>query len=329
MPKKSTLEDFIAKARKEHGDIYDYSKTLYSNDSTKVVIVCSKHGEFCQTPSNHLYGFGCRKCGIEKRASVKTLTRDVCISRFRKKHGDTYLYDKVIYTGQGDPVIITCRIHGDFEQIPHLHWSGNGCSNCGRESTANKQRLTIEEFVTRATLVHNNKYDYSRTNYVRGHCSVIVICPVHGEFQQDPFNHLNGFGCNRCVPKRYSKAAIEWLTFMSRYHDVDIQHAENGGEYRIPGTKYDSDGYSKDINCIWEFDGDVFHGNPRLYLPNTPFPWSKMGATFGDMFEKTVKKRNTITALGYKLVNIWESDWKRAKNSVIQLQRAFRLKHSK
>lgn len=60
--KKSNTEDFIKKARKVHGDKYDYSKVKYKNARTHVTIICPKHGEFSITPDNHLRGKGCAKC---------------------------------------------------------------------------------------------------------------------------------------------------------------------------------------------------------------------------------------------------------------------------
>lgn len=67
-----TTETFIEKARKIHGDKYDYSRTVYNgNNVTKVKIICKKHGEFEQTPLQHLHGHGCQKCGLEKRRGEK------------------------------------------------------------------------------------------------------------------------------------------------------------------------------------------------------------------------------------------------------------------
>lgn len=60
--KRKTLEEFIADAIKKHGDKYDYSKVNYVNTSTKVCIICKEHGEFWQTPNNHLFGAGCPTC---------------------------------------------------------------------------------------------------------------------------------------------------------------------------------------------------------------------------------------------------------------------------
>lgn len=66
MPKKLTTDSFIAEARAKHGDRYDYSKVNYVNSATKVCIICPEHGEFLQSPSGHLGGNGCPKCGTDK-----------------------------------------------------------------------------------------------------------------------------------------------------------------------------------------------------------------------------------------------------------------------
>lgn len=59
---KLTTEEFIEKAKAVHGDKYDYSKVHYRNTATKVCIICREHGEFWQTPNNHLFGAGCPAC---------------------------------------------------------------------------------------------------------------------------------------------------------------------------------------------------------------------------------------------------------------------------
>ena len=57
-----TLEGFIAKSKEVHGDKYDYSKVIYVNRHTPVIITCPIHGDFPQFPTNHLSGSGCQKC---------------------------------------------------------------------------------------------------------------------------------------------------------------------------------------------------------------------------------------------------------------------------
>ena len=62
-----TLEEFIKRANEVHGiGRYDYSKVNYINMNTNVIITCPKHGDFPQTPLNHLQGCGCKKCKSSK-----------------------------------------------------------------------------------------------------------------------------------------------------------------------------------------------------------------------------------------------------------------------
>lgn len=61
-PKQMTKEEFILKAKEVHGDFYDYSKVRYTNENTRVAIICPKHGKFLITPKEHLEGKGCEQC---------------------------------------------------------------------------------------------------------------------------------------------------------------------------------------------------------------------------------------------------------------------------
>ena len=83
---RSSKEEFIKKANEKHEGKYDYSKVKYVNDRSKVCIICYKHDEFWQTPSNHTRGVGCPKCNLSH------LERDVmkCLD----EHGITYDYQK-------------------------------------------------------------------------------------------------------------------------------------------------------------------------------------------------------------------------------------------
>lgn len=76
--RKSTTEEFIAKAKKVHGNRYDYSKVNYINVKTKVEIICPVHGSFWQRPDGHLSGFGCAKCISSRGENIirKTLQEE-------------------------------------------------------------------------------------------------------------------------------------------------------------------------------------------------------------------------------------------------------------
>ena len=59
-------------------------------------------------------------------------------------------------------------------------------------------KLTPDEFIIRSKKIHNNKYSYDKTVYTTSHNSVIVGCPIHGDFEQKAYRHLAGSGCNAC-----------------------------------------------------------------------------------------------------------------------------------
>lgn len=67
--RRLTQEEFIAKCVAKYGDKYDYSKVVYTNSYTPVIIICRECGlEFKQSPSNHLCGQGCSRCAKRNRA---------------------------------------------------------------------------------------------------------------------------------------------------------------------------------------------------------------------------------------------------------------------
>ena len=160
MSKRISTEYFINKAREVHGKKYDYSKTNYVDAKTKVCIICHKHGEFWQTPSNHLNGQGCPKCGIESRQKTQSSTKDEFVKKAREVHGGKYDYSKVDYVNNSTKVCIICPKHGEFWQIPSNHLKGQGCPKCGIEARKESRSSTTEEFIKKAREVHGDKYDY-------------------------------------------------------------------------------------------------------------------------------------------------------------------------
>ena len=60
------------------------------------------------------------------------------------------------------------------------------------------RKITKEEFIQRASTIHNNKYLYDKVNYVNTSTKVTITCPIHGDFKQTPNNHLQGQGCQKC-----------------------------------------------------------------------------------------------------------------------------------
>ena len=192
--KHYTKEIFINKCKKKYGDKYDYSKVEYINSTTKVCLICPEHGEFWQKPVLFLRGHGCQKCGINRRNINKKLSTDGFIKRAKKIHGDKYDYSNVEYVNANAKVCIICPEHGEFWQKPAMHLLGQGCKKC-----YGNDKMTLEDFINKANVVHNNKYDYSKVEYTGNNkTKVCIICPEHGEFWQRVDTHLRGNGCHKC-----------------------------------------------------------------------------------------------------------------------------------
>ena len=204
MPKFSTTEEFIRKARAIHGDKYNYSKVEYVRSSQKVRIECPIHGEFWQTPNSHLMGKGCNQCAVELHANKKRSNTEEFIRRATELYAGKYDYSKVHYINALTKVCIICPKHGEFWQTPAQHLRGHACTRCAKEANGLKKRTSLEDFVKRANLVHQNKYNYSEVQYHDALSKVRIICPEHGPFMQTPAKHLMGQGCPVC---RHIKAA--------------------------------------------------------------------------------------------------------------------------
>lgn len=187
---------FIKKAKKIHGDKYDYSKVEYKNTKTKVCIICSEHGEFWQTPEHHYAKHGCPVCANRYNA----LTTEEFIKKAKAIHGDRYDYSKTNYIDYKTKVCIICPIHGEFYILPlqHIGKKARGCPICGKIQKAISNTCTTEEFIKKAKKIHGDKYDYSRVNYIHSTNEVCIICPIHGEFYMSPNSHLQNHGCPIC-----------------------------------------------------------------------------------------------------------------------------------
>lgn len=138
-----TFDSFIERSKKLHGDVYDYSKSIFSQVSDKITITCKEHGDFIQRVSSHLAGNKCRLCYLED----SRLGKEKFIASARKVHGDVYDYSKVVYRGSKEKVEILCPIHGSFWQKPNTHTSSkNGCSFCYESRGERALALVLKKF---------------------------------------------------------------------------------------------------------------------------------------------------------------------------------------
>ena len=293
---KYDTNKFIEKSKLKHGDKYDYSLVDYKNDRTKVLINCPHHGEFSQIPNSH-YVSGCPNCGLLKRSESRKNNINDIISKFRKIHSDRYDYSKVEYVKMRNKVLIRCKKHDfEFYQSPmkHLDSKTGGCIKC---NSIGKGSSTRESFIEKANLVHQDKYQYDLTDYKKSNKKIKINCSKHGVFEMTPNSHLNGRGCGIC---NRNGGIIENIWLNEFNIDKDYRQYKIGNVF--------VDGIDLKNKIIYEFYGDFWHGNPNIY--NQDDVNNVNGKKFGYLYKKTIDREECLKLLGYKIVSIWESDYK-------------------
>ena len=139
----------------------------------------------------------------------KRLTTDLFIQRSKITHGEKYDYSKVEYNNSQSKVCIICPIHGEFWQVASEHIRGCGCPICGKNESIEKKSDTCDVFIEKARAIHGFKYNYSNVKYINSYTKVNIICPIHGEFLQEPHTHLKGSGCPKCGYDKQKKLIFD------------------------------------------------------------------------------------------------------------------------
>ena len=89
------------------------------------------------------------------------------------------------------------------------------------------RKLTTQEFIEKAQRIHNNKYDYSKCNYTGTYSKVIIVCPIHGEFEQTPVLHLQGQECPKCAHRSYKLTTKEWIQKAIEVHGDKYDYSQS------------------------------------------------------------------------------------------------------
>ena len=118
------------------------------------------------------------------------------------------------------------------------------------------KRKTKDEFIKDAIEIHNDKYDYSKVEYVNNRTKVCIICPKHGEFWMKPNSHLSGQGCPKCS----GVAKLTTEEFVERAKQI------HGDKYDYSKVNYVNARTKVCIICpehgeFWVIPNDMLHKN--------------------------------------------------------------------
>lgn len=220
--KKYTTDEFIEQAIKIHGNLYDYSETVYGkNKKEKVKIICPKHGSFLITPESHLQGGGCKYCTVGDVFNTEDF-----INKAKNIHKNKYIYDKTIFTGAFNKVIITCPQHGDFLQTPHKHIQGHGCPECAKLFRKKETELyNILKSVFKESDIIHSYYNPK----ILGKQEIDIYFPnekIGIEFQ----------GEQHFIPIDFSGRGVEWATKLfenNQQRDIKKKEACNNNNITL------------------------------------------------------------------------------------------------
>ena len=203
------------------------------------------------------------------------------ITKAKIKHSDKYNYLLVNYINAKTKIKIICLIHGEFEQTPNKHLNGRGCPKCSGNF------MDTNYFIEKAKIKHADKYDYTLVNYLNNKTKIKIICPIHGEFQQSPDNHLNGQGCGKCCGKnKTTKELIKQLiTKHGNKYDYSLV------EYKNSETK---------IKIICPIHG-IFKQNHNMHLKGQGCPFCKESKGENEIKKKLIE--NNVNFIRQKTFN--------------------------
>jgi len=228
MGKKLTTQEFIDRATLVHGRVYDYSEVVYVSSHKKVEITCPIHGVFQQSPSNHLAGKGCNICG-----GSAPVTFQQFVLRADQLHENKYKYDEGSFVNMRDQMKISCELHGDFWQAPHVHLRPCGCNDCAMEQQLVKTKADRKvSFQNSLKQKFGTKINHIDGDYDNIDSELTFHCEYHGEFFSTPRHILySKFGCADCYEDERLKNTsyfdsdhdfLDWVAAQQRKDDLFI-----------------------------------------------------------------------------------------------------------
>ena len=267
-------ENLISKGKEIHRGKYDYSLVPDSfTTKEKLTIICPEHGEFLKSYEKHISaGQGCPICsGRQKYTSETFIEKCKTLDNV-----DDIDFSKVNYVTYGTKVTFICNKkdengvkHGEFQMNPGHFFGGERCPKCRYIKSAAGRRRSIEEVIQEARKIHGDKYDYSKiTSYKNDREKYIIICPLHGEFEQTFNRHIKGKqGCPICGRELCDKKRT-----MTREQFIDKANKVHGGKYDYSKTEY----VKSDIKvCIICPEHGEFWQTPANHLFNQGCPVCK------------------------------------------------------
>ena len=261
---------------------------------------------------NYGYEYNSQRPEIKKRISDNM--RDINLSLKDKRNINLSQYwltklEKVginfLYRKNGSILVIRCSEGHDYEikngyLNDRMKWNNNICTICNPILKIQKIVFDNDSFLQRAIHIHQHEYEYL-SEYKKSNQKIDILCKkCLNIFKQSPSSHLNGSRCPYCYGSISIKES-KWLDSMN----IPNNHRQT--IIKIDDRKYNVDAYDPVTNTIYEFYGNYWHGNPKIYKPSEIN--KTIGKRFGELYTNTLIREGIFTDYGYKVVSIWEDEF--------------------
>ena len=223
----------------------------------------------------------------------KKKSNDEFIGEAQLIHHNRYDYSKLEYINNKTKVCIICPDHGEFWQIPSDHLNGKGCPQC-----AGNVRYDKDTFVEKAKIIHNDRYDYSKVQYVNAHTKVCIICTEHGEFWQTPNNHLNGNGCPLCKNRKIGDVLRDTVEGFIEKSD-ELNEITDCLKILSP--------QQRNREILRDREIDVYIPSLKLGIEYNGLRWHS--EKFGKNKNYHINKLIECNKQGIRLIQIFEDEW--------------------
>jgi hypothetical protein len=296
-----------------------------------------KH-EWTAPPSNRTrVNSGCPFCSkpvktVCKHKSIGYLFPDLCTQLHPVKNKDIDIY-KISASSKINATWICPVIGCDYGCI--YEWDttfyqrtiiNNSMFYCGTAYQCEHKYLSFQnpELFKQIHDSLNNDIDIESLS-IGSNKKIWWQCPVDKDhIWCTSVNHrYKGTDCPVCCQRnKSSKMEIEWVKYLSLSHPNIMSVLSENGQFIIPSTRFQCDGYCPDCNTIFEFHGDFWHGNPKIYNSTDINRVTK--TTFGELHLKTLQKKDMCVSMGYNYICIWEDTWMNVVDAVKILQKKIR-----
>lgn len=236
----------------------------------------------------------------------KTVTKEMFIARAKNKHGDIYDYSSVNYTNSKSRVTIYCQKHNNyFTQVASEHFIYSGCKFCRVDkckSTHIKNRERVKPLISRFIKKHGNKYNYSKVDFLNIGIDdkAIIVCPEHGEFEQQMFVHLS-CGCPKC-------GRVSRIKKKTKKVDSFILKARNKHKELYDYSNINYVNLTTNIQIICRKHNYIFSITPKEHL-NTCYGGCKLCLkdSHGSIGEMQIKKWLEDNSINFELEKTFDT----------------------